>query len=107
MRDIFQPRHEPARSIYEAFQVAARMRKGHTIAEWAATERDAVFHEAVSQAKKYGLRIPTMDDVVSAERSAMGHVDYGAKWAYRVTEAMQRPNVEFSGVPPTDATKGG
>ena len=88
MRDIFQPRREPARSIYEAFQAEAEKRPGRSFEEWQAAERDAVYREAAHQARKLGLRCPTIDEVVSAEQSACGHADYGAKWAYRVTEAM-------------------
>lgn len=97
MRDIFQPRHEPARSIYEAFQNEATKRKGRSAEEWQAAEREAVFREAMIQAARLGLRVPTMDDVVSAERSAMGHIDYGAKWAYGVTEAMKSSNAALTG----------
>mgnify|MGYP001612654306 CR=1 FL=1 len=90
MYDIFQPRYEPARSIYEAFQAEATKRKGRNVQEWQAAERDAVYREAAHQAQKLGLRRPTMDEVVSAEQSACGHADYGAKWAYRITEVMTK-----------------
>ena len=90
MQDIFEPRHEPARSIYRAFQTEATKRKGRSIDEWLAAERDAVFREATHQAQRLGLRVPTMDEVVSAERYAAGSVDYGAKWAYCVVEAMRK-----------------
>ena len=93
MQDIFKPRHEPARSIYEAFQREASKRKGRSIEEWTSAEREAVLREATSKAQQMGLRVPTMDEVVQAERCAMGHVDYGAKWAYRVTEQMKSSNV--------------
>ena len=90
MRDIFQPKHEPARSIYEAFQIEATKRKGRAVEEWIAAERDAVFREAAHQAQKLGLRVPTMDEVVRAERYASGSVDYGSKWAYGVSESMNK-----------------
>ena len=32
---------------------------------------------------------PTMAEVESAERYAMGSVDYGAKWAYGVAHVMK------------------
>ncbi|WDD90274.1 hypothetical protein Bsp3421_000097 (plasmid) [Burkholderia sp. FERM BP-3421] len=91
MQDIFEPRREPARSIYHAFQAEATKRKGRSVDEWLAAERDAVFREAALQAQRLGLRVPTMDDVVSGERYAVGSVDYGAKWAYCVVEAMRKP----------------
>lgn len=88
MRDVFKPRNEPARSIYEAFQMEAMNRKGRSVDEWQTSEREAVLREATVQAQRLGLRAPSMDVIVQAERSAMGHIDYGAKWAYQVTEYM-------------------
>ena len=90
MRDIFEPRHEPARSIYLAFQSEAANRKGCSTDEWLSAERDAVFREAAHQAQKLGMRAPTMDEVVRAENYASGSADYGAKWAYCLVEAMHK-----------------
>ncbi|MGA3979492.1 hypothetical protein ACI2UK_27025 [Ralstonia nicotianae] len=53
-------------------------------------ERDVVFRESVHQAQRMGLRAPSMDEVVRAERYAMGSVDYGAKWAYAIVEVMNK-----------------
>lgn len=88
--DPFEPRKEPARSIYLAFQRAAEKRKGRSVDEWTAAERDAVHAEAVVQAARFDLRVPTIQEVIDAEQSARGHIDYGAKWAFYVTEAMYR-----------------
>lgn len=90
MHDVFQPRQEPARSIYDAFQDEATKRKGRSVVEWLAAERDRVFREAARQAQKLGLRAPTMGEVISAERYASGSADYGAKWAYCVAEVMRK-----------------
>lgn len=90
MTDVFEPRNEPARSIYMALRNEAAKRRGRTEGEWIAAERQAVFNEACLQAEKLKLRMPTMDDVVRAERIAVGATDYGAKWANGVTEAMRR-----------------
>jgi hypothetical protein len=90
MKDIFQPSQEPAKSIYSAFQDEAKKREGRTVDEWLAAEREAVLREATIQAARLGLRVPTMEDIVSAERYASGSVDYGAKWAYHVTNAMRK-----------------
>lgn len=90
MQDMFEPRHEPARSLYHAFQSEATKRKERSIDEWLAAEREAVFREATHQAQRLGLRVPTMEEIVSAERYAAGSVDYGAKWAYGVVEAMRK-----------------
>jgi len=100
MRDVFQPRHEPARSIYDAFQNEAAKRTGRTVEEWRKCELDAVFREAAHQAQKLVLLVPTMDEIVRAERYASGSADYGAKWAYGVVEAMRKgSNAELSGPP--------
>jgi hypothetical protein len=90
MHDIFEPRHEPARSLYNAFQAEAAKRRERSVDEWLAEERNAVFREATHQAQKLGMRAPSMDEVASAERYAVGSVDYGAIWAYRVVEAMRK-----------------
>lgn len=90
MHDIFKPHHEPARGIYEAFQIEATKRSGRDAEDWIREERDVVFREAAHQAQRLSLRAPTMDEVVAAERYAMGSADYGAKWAYGVAEAMRK-----------------
>ncbi len=58
MDDVFEPRREPARSIYKAFQAEARKRKGRSVDEWITAEREAVYREAVSQAQKHNLTPP-------------------------------------------------
>lgn len=90
MRDIFRPTRDPAQSIYDAFQHEATRRKGRTVHEWTTAERNAVFQAAINQAKKLGLRMPSMAEVEAAERYARGSVDYGAKWAYRVVDVMHK-----------------
>ncbi|MCO3748727.1 hypothetical protein FA132_25745 [Pseudomonas aeruginosa] len=90
MRDLFQPTVEPARSIYAAFQAEARNRSGRSVEEWMAAELNAVHRESVYQAQALGLRAPSRAEVESAERYARGSADYGAKWAYRVVDAMRK-----------------
>jgi hypothetical protein len=90
MRDLFQPIFEPARSIYEAFQAEAKNRSGRSVEEWMTAELNAVYREAVIQAQALGLRAPSKEEVESAERYAMGSVDYGATWAYKVVDAMRK-----------------
>lgn len=97
MHDIFQPRHEPARSIYDAFQKEATKRNGRSIEDWMHAEREAVLREATIQAARFGLRVPTMEEIVSAERYASGSIDYGSTWAYQVTNAMKSSNVRITG----------
>lgn len=88
MRDVFEPRHEPAKSIYLAFQEEASKRKGRSVEQWMKEETDAVFRACEREARKLGLQAPTMEQVQSAERYAMGSVDYGAKWAYQLVRVM-------------------
>lgn len=57
MDDIFKPRQEPARSIYQAFQLEAGKRRGRSIEEWIAAEEDAVLREGVIQAVSHGLNL--------------------------------------------------
>ena len=94
MRDIFQPRGEPARSIYRALQAEAEKRDCRSPKEWMEAEKNAVHREAVYQAQNLGLKEPSMQQVTDAERYACGSVDYGAQWAYRVVEAMRETKEE-------------
>jgi hypothetical protein len=89
MQDVFRPHTDPARRIYDAFQAEAEKRATRQGDEWIAAERLAVWHAARDYAQQHGLRIPTIDEVACAENNAMGHCDYGAKWAYRVAEYMR------------------
>lgn len=90
-RDIFRPRHEPARTIYDAFQAeAAKRHERPTFSDWAQREREAVWRAARDYAQQHGLAVPTMDQVRDSEQYALGHVDYGAKWAYGVARAMEQ-----------------
>lgn len=91
MTDVFQPRSEPAKSIYEAFQAEASMRDGRSIDEWQDAERNVVLLEAGIQARKLGLREPTLEEVMLAERYAMGSIDYGSKWPSSLASAMRAP----------------
>ncbi len=87
--DPFEPRHEPARTLYLAFQNEARLRKGRSVEEWIRAERDAVFNAARVYAESNGMRVPTLADVEAAERYAMGSADYGLKWSLGVERAMR------------------
>jgi hypothetical protein len=94
MIDIFQPRSEPARSIYDAFQAEASKRQSRTFDEWRSAECAAVMREAAIQSVQHGLRAPTFDEIMRAETYASGSIDYGAKWAYAVVDAMHRGDGE-------------
>lgn len=85
MSDIFRPRSDPARRIYDAFQREAKKRPGRDLEEWQAREREAVLTAA-------RIDWPTlpMSVVEDAEKCACGHVDYGAKWAHGIVRAALR-----------------
>lgn len=86
--DIFRPHSEPARTIYDAFQAEAEKRHVRTAEQWRKAELETVWRVARDHAQQYGLRVLTLDEVERAEQYAMGSVDYGATWAYRVCRAM-------------------
>jgi hypothetical protein len=89
MRDPFEPRHEPARSIYRAFQREAEGRKGRTPEQWQEAEITAVYVEANRQSDMLDLRPVTRDQVARAETYARGSIDYGLTWALQVVREMQ------------------
>jgi hypothetical protein len=89
MFDVFRPSSEPARTLYDTFQSEALKRGGRSPDEWIAAERQAVYAAACRIAQETGLKTPTLDEVMRAERSACGHVDYGSKWAYGVSSVMR------------------
>ena len=86
--DIFRPRTEPARTLYDAFHTEAEHRAGRSIEDWITAERKAVWRAARDYAQQFGLQVPTLADVERAESSAKGHCDYGAKWAYYLADVM-------------------
>lgn len=80
-RDIYEPRSEPARSIYRAIQAEAQDRVHYLQETWLHREADAAFVAARDYAIRRGGYIPSMADVLKAEQSARGHTDYASKWA--------------------------
>lgn len=87
--DPFRPHDEPALTIYQAFQTEAQLRKARSAEEWMDSEVRAVHDAAIRKASEMGLRAPSREEVMRAERRASGHTDYGLKWALGVTEAMR------------------
>lgn len=90
MSDIFRPRTEPARRIYNAFQDEAANRKGRSFEVWSRKERDRVWYEAREYALDHNKPIISMEQIEEEERSACGHIDYGYKWASRVAEILTK-----------------
>lgn len=87
--DSFRPKTEPAMSIYDALTAEAARRKGRAADVWLAAERNAVFLAAREQAEKLHLYAPKIKEIERAERLAMGHSDYAAKWAIGVADIMR------------------
>ncbi len=92
--DPFQPRSEPARTLYEAFQAEAAQRRGRKFPDWVVAEQEAVFRAAQDAAARMGLRAPTMAEVQAAEIYASGSTDYGAVWAQRLAQVMTAQAVD-------------
>lgn len=91
MHDVFRPRMEPHRSIYDAFQAEAAKRRERSVEVWIKAEMDAVYQAALkaSQNPQYKLNPPTMEMVRVAEIYARGSVDYGLKWVCQLVRSMQ------------------
>lgn len=87
-RDPYEPVFEPAKSLYRALKAETKNREGRPLNMWIAAERNAIFNEAVRQAKQRKITAPTMETVMKAERLAMGHIDYLTKWSLMVAEIM-------------------
>ena len=87
--NIFRPKREPERTLYDAFQAESEKRSNRRLEEWLIAEVHAVWRAARDYAKAHNLRVPTLEDVEAAERSAYGHIDYGAKWALYVADYMR------------------
>lgn len=56
--------------------------------KWVEMEREAMYRTACEYADRHGLARPTIKDVERAEQSACGHVDYAAKFAFRLADAV-------------------
>ena len=90
--DIFRPRTDPARLLYDAFHLEAKKRDGRFEEQWQLAEREAIWRAARDYAQQHGLSVLEMADIERAERYAMGHIDYGAKWAYGIRDIMEPAN---------------
>ena len=86
---MFEPRTEPAKSLYEALVEEMSKRHGRPLDEWMSAERSAIHECARRLAPSLGLREPTLKEVLVAETLACGHVDYASKFAYGVADAMR------------------
>lgn len=88
--DIFEPKCEPERAVYRAFQEEARNRKGRSFEEWGEAEVSAVHRAAARRFPSHGLPAPTLEQVRRAEAYARGSIDYGATWIYALVRETRR-----------------
>lgn len=89
--DPWRPRSEPAKSLYDAFQDEAMLRKSRSPIQWTQLEIDAVHREATRQASILGLRVPSRDEVAQAEIGSSGLINYGSNWAIELAAMMRKP----------------
>lgn len=61
--------------------------------EWKSTELAIVFRKTNEVARSLGLTLVTHKDVERADTYASGHIDYGAKFAYRIVELLQEKQI--------------
>lgn len=88
MSDIWRPTSEPARAIYDVIRAETTKRPERSVDEWLEAETKAVWSAACAYAQEQGLPVPTLSQIQSAERSACGHTDYYAQWAYGVARRL-------------------
>ena len=89
MEDMFRPRSEPARTIYDAFDLESRFRKGRSVEQWKTRELNAVASATRAYCDKHGFFPPTLDEIIEASEQASGHVDYCAKWAFGIADRLK------------------
>jgi len=88
MHDPFRPRNQPAQLIYDGILNEATKRKGVDPDIWIIKERESVWRIARDYSQQNGLPVLTIDEIKHVESSALGHVDYAAKWAYGVSNRL-------------------
>lgn len=88
--DVVRPRGGVAQAIYDAFRAEAKKRDGRPHSAWVEAERYAVWSAARDEAQKIGAQVPTMEQIVREDNFAMGHSDYGAKWARGVALLIEQ-----------------
>ena len=89
---MFRPTTQPAQRIYDAFQDESKKRSFKETHDWMHQESLRVFRESRDYAQENGLLFPTLDQVKQCELLAVGHTDYGSKWAYAVAEKIESLN---------------
>ena len=87
MNDHLQPL-QPAKMIHDAFQKEVKKRDGRSMEEWIAAERQVMWLVARSWSLLYGYSVLSLEDIEEAENYGLGHVDYGAKVAYKIAEKI-------------------
>ncbi|CAN7764718.1 hypothetical protein LJR039_007251 [Pseudorhodoferax sp. LjRoot39] len=94
---IFRPTQEPARLLYDAFQAESLLRKEREVGIWIEKERLAVWTAARDYAQQHGRPVPTLEQIKAKEQLALGHTDYGSKWALGVAELLATARAPHAG----------
>lgn len=89
--DPFAPSHEPARTLYEAFQAEAQLRKGRPLVVWVEAELQAVHRAGCAFAAAAGWPAPSRPQVEAAERYARGSADFRSKRALVLERSVRPP----------------
>ena len=95
---MLRPRSHPANIFYDALGVEMDKRPGRVYPAWKEMEIQAMHRAASDYAISRSLSPVTFEQIAKAERMAMGHVDYGAKWAIHVAFFLQDNNPEVKDV---------
>jgi hypothetical protein len=84
----FKLREKLAATLYATLIEESKKRPERTIEEWVKAEREAMYNTAKKIAEEHNLYTPAMDEIKSAERYALGSVDYATKWSYAIVRLM-------------------
>lgn len=82
------PRSPVARRIFDALCEETSKRKFKQYADWIRAERMVVLDVVNSERASAGKPLVTEQDVLRAENSASGHVDYMWKYSYYAEELV-------------------
>lgn len=94
---ILRPTRGPAKRLYDAFQAEALLRKGREVGIWIEREQLAVWAAARDYAQQHGRPVPTLEQIKAKEQLALGHTDYGSKWALGVAELLAPARAPHAG----------
>lgn len=89
MSDYWRPRHEPARSIYDAILRAYDCEPSGRMAA-----HDRILTDVALIAREAGLRAPVAADVTHAYNQGCGHTDFVAQFTYALVKRLSEGETE-------------